>query len=162
MECGHTHIIVPLQTWYAIKEHVEILEQKGSEVIEMSQKGCEVNEISGVVKSMMETVDKENSAFSTCEPDVQEFEEGNAVADSVSELFPQMQAACIPEVLKKHPVPPTSPPPRKLLVKAHGPFASMVLPQDNRPWRSTPYSKDSRGSTSSSAASTWYSHDFWS
>ena len=154
--------MVPLTTWNTIKKHVEILEQKGSEVIEMSQKGCEVSEISGVVKSMMETIDNEDSVFSTSESHVQEFEEPSGVGDPVSEMAPAVHAASFPEMFKKHPMPPTSPPPRKLLVKAHGPFASLVLPKDTRPWRSnTPYTKLSRGSTSSSATSSWDTHECW-
>ena len=149
MELGHTHIMVPLTTWNTIKKHVEILEQKGSEVIEMSQKGCEVSEISGDVKSMMETIDKDDSVFSTNDCHIQKVEE--ASRDGVSE-----------EMFKKTPMPPTSPPPRKLLVQAHGPFASLVMSNTPRPWRSNaPYRKLSRGSTSSSAISSWDTHECW-
>ena len=146
----------------SIKKHVEILEQKGSEVIEMSQKGCEVSEISSVVKSMMETIDKDESVFSTSESHVHEFEEPSGVGDPVSEMAPAVHAASFPEMFKKHPMPPTSPPPRKLLVKAHGPFASLVISNKARPWRSNaPCSKLSRGSTSSSATSSWDTDECW-
>ena len=161
MDIEPTHILVPLQTWYTIKNHVAILEQKGSEVLAMSQKGCDVNEISGVVNNLMETVNKDIAAFCTYESEAPEFEEAAEVHNSVPKMFPQMQAASIPEVLKKHPVQPASPPPRALLVKAHGPFACKVLPQKKCPWHSSPYSKDSSGTSSSSTASTWNTNEYW-
>ena len=99
--------------------------------------------------------------FCTYESEASEFDKATEVPNSVPEMFPKMQTASIPEVLKKHPVPPASPPPRALLVKAQGPVASMVLPQKVCPWRSTPYSKDSRGSSSWSTASTWNTNEYW-
>ena len=164
MELGQSHIMVPLQDWNTIKKHVDILEKKGCEVIEISKKGCEVHEISNVVKCMMEAIDNDQPVFGINEPDMQEFEEPGGVVDPVSETTPTANAATFPELLKKHPMPPTSPPPRKLLLKAArtGPFANMVPPKDNRPWRSTaPYTKTSSGSTSSWDTSSWDTHECW-
>ena len=162
MEFGYTHIMVPLQEWNTIKKHVEILEKKGYEVTEISKNGCEVSEISSVVKCMMEAIDNDQPVSSISESDVQQFEEPCGVGDPVSETDPTANAASIPEMFKKHPMPPASPPPRKLLVKAHGPFANMVPPKDNRPWRSNgPYTKTSRSSTSSWDTSSWNSYEQW-
>ena len=161
MESGHTHILVPLQTWNTIKKHIAVLEQTGSEILELSQKRCDVHEISGVVKSLMETVDTDMSAFCSYDSDASIFEEAIEEPDAVPQVLPKENVVSMPEVLKKNPVPPASPPPRALLVKAHAPFASMVLPKKVHPWRSTPYSKDSRGSSSSSTASTWNTYEYW-
>ena len=133
MELRHTHVLVPLQTWYTIKNNLATLEQKSPEVLAISQKGCDVNEISGVVNNLMETVNTNIGDFCTCEAEAPEFEEAAA-----------------------------SPPPRDLLLKAHGPCANAVWPQKQRPRRNAPYLTDSRGTSSSSTASTWWTNEYWS
>ena len=163
--------MVSLEEWNTIKKHVEILEQKGCEVIETSKKvietskkGCEVREISNVVKSMMEAIANDQPVFGISDPNMQEFSESGEVGDPVSEMPPTANAATFPELLKKHPMPPASPPPRRLMLQAArtGPFVNMVPPKDNRPWRSTaPYTKTSCGSTSSWDTSSWDTHECW-
>ena len=97
----------------------------------------------------MEIIDNEDSVFSTSECRVQEFEEPSGDGDNE-------------EMLKKTPMPPTSPPPRKLLLQAHGPYARLVMSHKPRPWRSNgPYGKFSSGSTSSSATASWDAHECW-
>ena len=139
METGHTHVLVLLHTWNTIKKHIAVLEQTGSEILELSQKRCDVHEISCVVKSLMESIN----------------------TDVVPESVPKEDEASMPDVLKRKPVPPASPPPQNLLVQAHGSFPTKVLPRKEHPWRCTPYSKDSRRYSSSSTASTWNTSEHW-
>ena len=161
METGHTHILVPLHTWNTIKKHIAVLEQTGSEILELSQKRCDVHEMSGVVKSLMDSIDTDMSAFCSYDSDASLFEEAIEEPNDVPQSVPKEDGVSMPEVLKMKPVPPASPPPRKLLVKAHGPFPTKVLPRKVHPWRCTPYSKDSRRYSSSSTASTWNTSEHW-
>ena len=161
MEFGPTHIIVPLVVWNAIKQNVEVLEQKSFEVIVISQKVCEVNEISGSVKSLMQNVETDKEAYCTGDCELGAFQERGKVNEFVPQALPTFPAAYIPEVSKQHPVPPACPPPRDLLVNAHGPYAIHAIPKAFRPWRSngTPYRNHSSSRTSSSAASSWNTHE---
>ena len=162
MELRHTHILVPLQTWSTIKNKLAILEHNSPEVLAMSQKGCDVNEISGVVNNLMTTVNTNNEAFCTCEYEAPEFENAAEVLNSIPNLLPQMQTASIPGVMTKHPLPHESPPPRNLLLKDHGPCANAVWPQKQCPRRSAPYLTGSGGTSSSSTNSTWWTNEYWS
>ena len=95
MELRHTHILVPLQTWSTIKNNLAILEQKSPEVLAMSQKGCDVNEISGVVNNLMTTVNTNSGAFCTCESEAPDFGDAATVPNSNPFLLPQMQTDSI-------------------------------------------------------------------
>ena len=100
METGHTHVLVPLHTWNTIKKHIAVLEQTGSEILELSQKRCDVSELSGVVKNLMESIDTDISAFCSYDSDASLFEEAIEEPNDVPQSVPKEDGVSMPEVLK--------------------------------------------------------------